>query len=136
MSDLSAVVAGLFEKYDSDKEGTLSAPELEVFYNDLAASRPDLASGDYNEWFGAIDKDGDGKYNFEEFKSINRVYPSLLYPAFRLQRKIQDAFMGFEWWSRKKQLMVDSRALLKKVFNCISIYQKIGLSHFQEADYG
>ena len=55
MSDLSAVVAGLFEKYDSDKDGTLSAPELEVFYNDLAGARPDLASGDYNAWFSTID---------------------------------------------------------------------------------
>jgi Ca2+-binding EF-hand superfamily protein len=69
MSDLSAVVAGLFEKYDSDKDGTLSAPELEVFYNDLAASRPDLASGDYNAWFGAIDKDGDGRISPPELEA-------------------------------------------------------------------
>ena len=69
MSDFKAVVAGVYEKYDSDKDGTLSPAELQVFYNDLVASRPELAAGDYQAWFNSIDKDLDGTISPAELEA-------------------------------------------------------------------
>ena len=54
--------ASVFEKYDTDKDGTLSPAELKVFYADLSAARADLGLSEatYDTWFASIDKDGDG----------------------------------------------------------------------------
>lgn len=62
MADLTAVVATIFEQYDSEAEGTgtLIASELRAFYDQLAVKRPDLNLTDatYDEWFAKIDGDG------------------------------------------------------------------------------
>ena len=54
--------SSVFEKYDLNKDGTLSPDELKVFYNDLSAARADLglSEANYATWFAAIDQDGDG----------------------------------------------------------------------------
>ena len=54
--------SSVFEKYDLNKDGTLSPDELKVFYNDLSAARADLglSEDNYATWFAAIDQDGDG----------------------------------------------------------------------------
>ena len=59
--DMSSV-ASVYEKYDTDKDGTLNPVELQAFFTDLAAARADLAltQEGYAAWFASIDKDGDG----------------------------------------------------------------------------
>ena len=54
--------ATIYEKYDINKDGTLSPDELKVFYADLSAARPDLGltEAGFGAWFAAIDADSDG----------------------------------------------------------------------------
>ena len=54
--------ASIYEKYDINKDGTLSPDELKAFYADLSAARADLGltEGGFAAWFSAIDADGDG----------------------------------------------------------------------------
>ena len=60
------------------------------------------------------DQEGElGKITFEEFCELHRVYPSLMYPAFRLQTKMQMKFIGVEFWQRKKSVMAEAREMLK-----------------------
>ena len=61
MADLTSIVASLFEKFDTDKSGTLSPEDIKDFFTELAAARADLSLTEegYEAWFAAIDKDGD-----------------------------------------------------------------------------
>lgn len=71
MADHAATVAHIYEKYDTDKDGTLSPAELRNFYNDLVDLRKDLAltHEGYDAWFNSIDKDGDGTVAPQELEA-------------------------------------------------------------------
>lgn len=64
MSDWNALAAGVFAQFDSDHDGVLTPAELRAFFESLVAKG--FASGDYEAWFAAIDKDGDGTVNQAE----------------------------------------------------------------------
>ncbi|GLE02706.1 hypothetical protein PINS_up011561 [Pythium insidiosum] len=51
-----------------------------------------LSSFDFND---------DGKIDFQEFTQLNAQFPSLLYPAFRIQQNMRIYTMGESWWRRK-----------------------------------
>ncbi len=68
MTDYKAIVAGIFEKYDSDKDGTLSTTELQEFFTQLSATRSDL--GDFASWFAKVDKDGSGTVSAEDLEEF------------------------------------------------------------------
>ena len=44
----------------------------------------------------------DGKFDFEEFKGMHHLYPSVLFPAFRLQNAMMQAMGGEQFWESKK----------------------------------
>ena len=44
----------------------------------------------------------DGKLDFEEFKGMHHLYPSVLFPAFRLQNAMMQAMGGEQFWESKK----------------------------------
>lgn len=49
----------------------------------------------------SFDFNGDGKIDFDEFKQLNGLFPSLLYPAFRIQQNMRIYTMGENWWQKK-----------------------------------
>eukprot|EP00968_Pinguiococcus_pyrenoidosus_P018291 scaffold1881_cov256-Pinguiococcus_pyrenoidosus.AAC.13 len=49
----------------------------------------------------------DGKIDFDEFRSFHKQYPSLLYPAFRMQYNMMLHTLGETWWQRRKALLKD-----------------------------
>lgn len=49
----------------------------------------------------SFDFNGDGKIDFDEFKQLNGLFPSLLYPAFRIQQNMRIYTMGERWWQKK-----------------------------------
>jgi hypothetical protein len=62
MADYAAITAAIFEKHDSDKNGTLEPSEIRPFYDELIAARADLGftADDFAKWFGSIDENTDG----------------------------------------------------------------------------
>jgi hypothetical protein len=53
-----------------------------------------------------FDFNGDGKIDFAEFKQLNAQFPSLLYPAFRIQQNMKIFTLGEKWWERKVDELV------------------------------
>ena len=44
------------------------------------------------------DKDGSGDINLEEFRSIVKEHPQMLFPAFRIQENVRKAMLGHNYW--------------------------------------
>ena len=55
----------LFNKYDTDKSGTISFPEFQQLLPDLGIN---LSMPKQIEYFRLCDKDGSGHIDYEEFK--------------------------------------------------------------------
>lgn len=51
--------------------------------------------------------DVDGRVDFEEFVYFHRQFPSLLFPAFRLQHHIWSHVFGRDWWEKRRWERVD-----------------------------
>ena len=58
---------------------------------------------------GAFDADGDGKMDFNEFMALNKKYPQMLHPAFRIQDAIAQNTLGRNWWLNKKSVFAEER---------------------------
>ena len=58
---------------------------------------------------GAFDADGDGKMDFNEFMALNKKYPQMLHPAFRIQDAIAQNTLGRSWWLNKKSIFAEER---------------------------
>ena len=54
----------------------------------------DQAQGNIGVALELLDKNGDGKIDFEEFQDMNKTFPAILYPAFRTQVRLRLTF-GF-----------------------------------------
>ncbi len=57
---------------------------------------------------------GDGTMPFSKFKDYNRKYPHLFYPAFRVQEKMREKFMGLHWWKRKLAKYEEARKQIQE----------------------
>ena len=71
MTDITAIVSSIYEKFDNDKDGNLSEEELKNFYNDLTAARADLSltAEGFQAWFTGIDVNGNGSVAPDELKN-------------------------------------------------------------------
>lgn len=80
MADYSALTASLFEKFDTDKNGVLKQSEIEVFFNELIASRSELAltADDFEKWYNAIDENKNGTITPDE---LSRYLASINFTA-------------------------------------------------------
>ena len=55
--------------------------------------------------FQSIKFQQDGKFYFPEFQKLNKDFPTVLYPAFRLQQNMMLNIMGESWWKQKKLML-------------------------------
>ena len=53
--------------------------------------------------------DGDGAFNFHQIESMQKHYPIVLYPLYRLQVHIITNTLGETWWEQHKAGLVDAR---------------------------
>ena len=80
---LRAVTKVLFDEVDKDKSGQIELPELRVAMHQIAyeANRPVPSEEDVIGVLQALDKDGSGSLNVEEFQVlITEVVKALLRP--------------------------------------------------------
>ena len=47
----------------------------------------------------------DGKFDFKEMRDMNKQYPAVLFPAFRMQNSMMNAIHGERWWMNKKGML-------------------------------
>ncbi|DAZ93475.1 TPA: hypothetical protein N0F65_002553 [Lagenidium giganteum] len=102
-----------FNVFDSDRSGTIEGNELnhllEILHDDGQTSniRQAMKSFDFND---------DGKVDFEEFQQLNTQFPTLLYPAFRIQQNMRIYTMGETWWRKKiEELLRDKQEELARL---------------------
>ena len=68
--------------FDKDKNGFIDKDELDLFVNTLHSGG---VQGNVMHALQSLDFNGDGKFDFQEFEALNEKFPTVLYPAFRLQ---------------------------------------------------
>ena len=65
------------------------------------------------EALSKIDTNGDGKIDFAEFQEMNRLFPRLLYPAFRVQENMMEFTLGGEVWKNRRSALEEDREKVK-----------------------
>lgn len=96
-----------FYIFDKDKHGFIEQDELKFLVQTLHQS--DI-KGNVMSAFRAVAFNEDGKFDFKEFVKLNEDFPTVLFPAFRLQQSMKINIMGEAWWDRKAEIMVNDRA--------------------------
>jgi len=64
---------------------------------------PDKVKGNVKASWYNLEISEDDRIVFQEFQKFHDQYPRLFQPAFHLQIKLVNAFMGERWWARKKR---------------------------------
>eukprot|EP00752_Nemacystus_decipiens_P006883 g6184.t1 len=94
---------------DREKNGYIEKDEMRMLVNMLYNIDPVKGpTGNTKVAFEKLSVQQDGKIEFWEFELFNKAFPSLFFPAFRLQVKMMQAVWGEKWWGRKKRKLQDN----------------------------
>jgi len=88
----------VFQRFDLDGSGSLDEFEFIEMIAELNA-RP-MFPGNLQRTFESFDTNGDGLIEMEEFMELNRKFPMLMFPAFRLQDVMQKKTLGIRRWTQ------------------------------------
>lgn len=86
-----------FDCFDTDKSGTITANEYKSLCDVINNSEPDFP-GNYISALEMFDTNRDGVIDFNEFALMERKFPMILFPAFRLQDSMQKYTLGETAW--------------------------------------
>jgi len=106
MFQIKDVLRFAFFIFDKDKNGYIDKDELELFVRTLHKGG---MQGNIMQALHNIDFNGDGKFDFMEFNALHEKFPTVLYPAFRLQSQMCSNVMGSQWWNKKKIMLANIR---------------------------
>lgn len=105
MFDEIDILKFCFYIFDQDKNGFIDSDEFNALVNMLHESQQ---NSNVLEAVKEMDSNQDGKIDFAEFVQMNRTYPQILFPAFRIQNNMMVATGGHQIW-------LDKRHKLEKV---------------------
>eukprot|EP00644_Phytophthora_capsici_P001315 jgi/Phyca11/542784/estExt2_Genewise1Plus.C_PHYCAscaffold_100169 len=86
-----------FDTFDPAATGSIGDKELRRLVGMVNDGQSQF-SGNINNGLIEFDRNKDGVIDFEEFKNMNKRFPMLLFPCFRLQDRMQKATLGDSHW--------------------------------------
>ncbi|KAG7389689.1 hypothetical protein PHYPSEUDO_009850 [Phytophthora pseudosyringae] len=86
-----------FDTFDPAATGSIGDKELRRLVGMVNDGQAKF-SGNINGALNEFDRNKDGVIDFEEFKNMNKRFPMLLFPCFRLQDRMQKATLGDNHW--------------------------------------
>ncbi|GMI41694.1 hypothetical protein TeGR_g4350 [Tetraparma gracilis] len=121
----------VFQKYDKEREGVIS---MDVFFSEICLEKRNLFGDaifdlidtedtntiEFGEFVQGVCtfamfevpdvlrfacKAPALGFDFLEFSALHEKFPTVLYPAFRLQQQMCSNIMGSAWWNRKKNML-------------------------------
>ena len=95
-----------FYIFDKDKNGFIEDDEL---LDLVAILHKDGVTSNIENTLNELDTDKDGRLAFSELQKLNTLYPTILYPAFKIQHTLQVKTLGAEFFYERKQEFQKSR---------------------------
>ncbi len=86
-----------FDSFDDDNSGALDEEEFMEVAKSVNDASP-MFPGNFQTALEEFDQNDDGLIDFDEFNILNRRYPLVLFPAFRLQDNMQKFTLGQDGW--------------------------------------
>lgn len=116
---------------DRDKVGEVDIKEVEHFiylmWDHIVNSNLTIAV----DFMRTLDA-GDGRVNFKDILLLHKLYPSVFYPAFRIQDTVIATSWGETWWQLKKDDVNEKLANERKMQEMKKNRQKADLQREQE----
>lgn len=86
-----------FDCFDADASGFIDEDEFKALSYAVNKGSP-VFPGNFTSALQMVDENGDGVIDFLEFKDLDKRFPLILFPVFRLQEKIQNITLGQRNW--------------------------------------
>ncbi|CAN0524711.1 unnamed protein product, partial [Laminaria digitata] len=83
----------LFRQYDIDDSGAIDEQEFRELARTVNNASP-MFPGNFAKALQDFDANSDGLIDFDEFRAMDKAFPLLFFPAFRLQDSLQRHFLG------------------------------------------
>jgi len=87
----------VFQTFDKDSSGTIDEEEFMDLARTVNNADP-LFPGNFKTALERFDVNEDGLLDYREFKQINKDFPMVFYPAFRIQDKWHKCCLGEQFW--------------------------------------
>jgi Ca2+-binding EF-hand superfamily protein len=121
-----------FDTFDKDGSGEIDENEYITFMQGLANADP-LFPGNFSKALNEFDVNDDGIIDYTEFRQMCQKFPSLYFPAFRLQDRMQGATLGKKRWHQVNAQVFKDRQVLEyfhshNKFPSIGCFQSIAIS--------
>lgn len=96
------ILRAVFIAFDADKSGYLDKAEMDALAKDVrsVSGGANFASANISELIKSLDKDGDGVISEQEFYQLEKFFPAVFHPVFRLQDRLRKATLGVTRWRR------------------------------------
>ena len=99
-----------FECFDADGSGAIDEEEFMLLAKTV--SNTPMFPANFGKALEEFDTDGDGLIDMDEFRILDRRYPMVLFPAFRLQDNLQKGSLSSSRWKTILQ-----RRELRRIYN-------------------
>ncbi|KAG6614173.1 Calcium-dependent protein kinase 22 [Phytophthora cinnamomi] len=86
-----------FDTFDPAATGSIGDKELRRLIS-MVNDGQSKFTGNIHNALAEFDRNKDGVIDFEEFKNMNKRFPMLLFPCFRLQDRMQKSTLGDSHW--------------------------------------
>eukprot|EP01029_Cantina_marsupialis_P014617 TRINITY_DN32059_c0_g1_i2.p1 TRINITY_DN32059_c0_g1~~TRINITY_DN32059_c0_g1_i2.p1 ORF type:complete len:304 (-),score=70.47 TRINITY_DN32059_c0_g1_i2:266-1177(-) len=100
-----------FYIFDKDKNGYIEEDELNALLDMLHKHDP---KSNLKVAMEKYDKNGDGRIDFKEFLEMNKRFPQLLFPAFRMKEHFARYTLGINFWRNHKSVQMKSRKKIQE----------------------
>eukprot|EP00941_MAST-03F_sp_MAST-3F-sp1_P005277 g5277.t1 len=101
-----------FTTFDKDSSGTLDEDEFVDLCKTISNASP-MFPANFKRALEDFDKNDDGLIDYNEFKAINRTFPMVLYPVFKLQQNFWEHVLGDSFWKSKMVQMRREEQILE-----------------------